>query len=178
MKVMPSSVNSESVEPPEPDPFDEREFRAWRGFMRAHRTVTDELASRLEKAHDLPLVQYGVLISLVSVPGRRLRMGDLAERILVSPSGMTRAIARLQEAGFVERERDPDDLRSFLVSMTPAGLRKLREAQVTHHACIRELLFGGLEDDDLERLAATFDRALPGVLDEPVWPVPSERRHA
>lgn len=170
MEVTSSNKHSGPVEPAEPDPFDEQEFRAWRGFMRAHRTVTDELARRLERVHDLPLIQYGVLITLVTVPGRRMRMSDLAERVLVSPSGMTRAVTRLQEGGFVERERDPDDLRSFIVSMTPAGLRTLREAQVTHHACVRELLFGGLEGDDLQRLATIFEHAMPGILDEPVWP--------
>jgi DNA-binding MarR family transcriptional regulator len=169
-------VHSESAEPPEPNPFDEHEFRAWRGFLRVHRTVTDELARRLEREHDLPLVQYGVLITLVSAPDRRLRMSDLAERVLVSPSGMTRAIARLRDLGLVERERDPDDLRSYVVSMTPEGLRALREAQVTHHGCVREVLFGGLQEGDLERLATICDRALPGVLDAPIWPVPLEQR--
>jgi len=169
-------VHFESAELPEPAPFDEHEFRAWRGFMRVHRTVTDELARRLEREHDLPLVQYGVLITLVSAPGRQLRMSDLAERVLISPSGMTRAVARLRDLGLIERERDPDDQRSFVVSMTPEGLRRLREAQVTHHGCVREVLFGGLEDGDLECLAAIYDRALPGVLDAPVWPVPLEQR--
>lgn len=165
------------LDPPEPDPFDEREFRAWRGFLRVHRTVTDELARRLEERHRLPLLEYAVLITLVSEPGRQLRMSDLAERVLTSPSGMTRAIVRLRDAGLVEREQDADDGRSFVVSLTPAGLRMLREAQVTHHACVRELLFGGLKGADLERLAAIYERAMPGVLDAPVWPAPvSEQR--
>ena len=137
------------MELPEPDPFDEHEFRAWRGFLRVHRTVMDELARRLERMHDLPLLQYGVLITLVSVPGRRLRMTDLADRVLTSPSGMTRAIARLSEEGLVEREQSSNDRRSVIVTMTSEGLRRLREAQATHHACVRELLFAGLEGDDL-----------------------------
>lgn len=175
MKASQSSKQQESVELPEPDPFDEREFRAWRAFMRVHRTVTDELARRLERAHDLPLLHYAVLITLVTAPGRRLRMSDLADQVLTSPSGMTRAVARLREEGLVEREHDPDDLRSFLVSLTPAGVRRLREAQVTHHAAVRELLFGGLEGDDIERLAAIYERAMPGVLDVPQWRVPDEQ---
>jgi DNA-binding MarR family transcriptional regulator len=176
MKATESSQHQESVEPSEPDPFDQHEFRAWRGFMRVHRTVTDELARRLERAHDLPLLHYGVLITLVSAPGRRLRMSDLADQVLTSPSGMTRAVARLRQEGLVEREHDPDDQRSFLVSLTPAGVRRLREAQVTHHAAVRELLFGGLEGNDIERLAAIYERAMPGVLDVPQWRVPDEPR--
>jgi DNA-binding MarR family transcriptional regulator len=86
-------------------------------------------------------------------------MTDLAERVLTSPSGMTRAVARLADEGLVERERDPGDGRSFVVGLTPSGLARLREAQVTHHACVRELLFSGLDGDDVRRLAAVFDRS-------------------
>jgi len=85
-------------EPPEPNPFSEHELRAWRGFLRLHRTVTEELSRRLEREHGLTLPHYGVLITLVTVPDRRMRMTDLAERVLVSPSGMTRAVAWLQTA--------------------------------------------------------------------------------
>ena len=144
-------------EPAEPDAFSEAEFRVWRGFLNTHRTVSDELNRRLERAHDLTLLHYGVLITLVTEPDRRLRMTQLAERVLTSPSGMTRAVARLAEEGLVERDQDPDDRRSFVVRLTPPGLVRLREAQVTHHACVRELLFGGLGAKDVRRLAALFD---------------------
>jgi DNA-binding MarR family transcriptional regulator len=152
-------VDESVIEPLEPDPFDDDEFRVWRGLLRTHRTVTDELNRRLERAHDLTMLHYGVLITLVTEPGRRLRMTDLAERVLTSPSGMTRAVARLADDGLVERERDPGDGRSFVVHLTPRGLARLREAQVTHHACVRELLFHGLDGDDLRRLAAVYDRS-------------------
>jgi DNA-binding MarR family transcriptional regulator len=151
-------VRPRRSEPPEPDAFTDDEFRVWRGFLRTHRTVSDELNRRLEQAHDLTLLRYGVLITLVTDPDRRLRMTDLAERVLTSPSGMTRAVGRLAAEGLVERDRDPDDGRSFIVGLTPLGLTRLREAQVTHHACVRELLFHGLTDDDLQRLGAIYDR--------------------
>jgi DNA-binding MarR family transcriptional regulator len=83
-------------------------------------------------------------------------MTDIAERVLVSPSGMTRAVARLAADDLVERTQDPGDRRSFRVALTPAGVRRLRKAQETHHACVRELLFRGLGEDDLRRLAALF----------------------
>lgn len=149
-------------EPPEPDAFNDDEFRIWRGFLRTHRTVSDELNRRLEQAHDLTLLHYGVLITLVTDPSRRLRMTHLAERVLTSPSGMTRAVSRLAGVGLVERDQDPDDRRSFIVRLTPVGLIRLREAQVTHHACVRELLFHGLTEDDLRRLGAIYDRATSG----------------
>ncbi len=146
-------------EPPEPDPFGEHEFRVWRGFLRAHRAITDELNRRLVSGHGLTMLHYGVLITLVTGPDRTLRMTDLAERVLTSPSGMTRAIGRLADEGLVERKQDAGDRRSYVVRLTSLGLTRLREAQVTHHACVRELLLDGLDADDLRRLAAIYDRA-------------------
>jgi DNA-binding MarR family transcriptional regulator len=154
---MPSTVCPNRTEPPEPDAFTQAEFRVWRGFLRTHRTVSDELNRRLERGHDLTLLHYGVLITLVTEPDRRLRMTELAERVLTSPSGMTRAIGRLAADGLVERDQDPGDRRSFIVGLTPLGVTRLREAQVTHHACVRELLFRGLSEDDLRRLGAIYD---------------------
>lgn len=159
MKETESSVGPKhGPEPPEPDPFSDDEFRVWRGFLRTHRQVTDELNRRLSQRHGMTLLHYGVLITLITVPERRMRMTDLAERVLTSPSGMTRAVAWLADQGLVERERDDGDRRSFVVSLTAAGVSRLREAQVTHHACVRELLFAGAGPPDLRRLAALYDR--------------------
>ncbi|HET6847888.1 MAG TPA: MarR family transcriptional regulator [Gaiellales bacterium] len=151
-------MSTAKTEPPEPDPFTDDEFRVWRGFLRAHRAITDELNRRLARRHDLTLLHYGVLITLITVPERRMRMTDIAERVLTSPSGMTRAVARLEADGLVDRDQNDDDRRSFLVSLTPRGVRRLRQAQVTHHACVREMLFQGVGERDLRRLAAFFDR--------------------
>jgi DNA-binding MarR family transcriptional regulator len=158
MKLSTSSDRKPRSEPPEPNPFTDQEFRVWRGFLRTHRTITNELNRRLVRKHDLTLLHYGVLITLVTEPDRQMRTTDIAERVLTSPSGMTRAIARLAADGLVNREQDESDRRSFLVTLTPYGVRRLREAQVTHHACVRELLFGTLAADDLRVLAALYDR--------------------
>ena len=155
---MKASTSTDRSEPPEPNPFTDDEFQVWRGFLRTHRTITDELNQRLIRNHDLTLLHYGVLITLITDPDRQMRMTDIAERVLTSPSGMTRAIARLAADGLVNREQDVSDRRSFLVALTPHGVRSLREAQVTHHACVRELLFGRLTADDLRGLAALYDR--------------------
>jgi DNA-binding MarR family transcriptional regulator len=161
--VKASSSRPHRREPPEPEPFTDDEFRVWRGFLRTHRAITDELNRRLAKEHDLTLLHYGVLITLITEPARRMRMTDIADRVLTSPSGMTRVVARLAEDGLVEREQDPGDRRSFLVALTPRGVRRLRRAQVTHHECVRELLFRGLDAGDLRRLAALYDAPPPAV---------------
>jgi DNA-binding MarR family transcriptional regulator len=151
--------SSSRLEPSEPDPFGEDELRAWRGFLRVHRTVTDELNARLSRAHGLTLLHYGVLITLITDPGRTMRMTDLAERVLTSPSGITRAVATLAEQGLIERKPDPADGRGVVARLTGRGVERLREAQVTHHACVRELLFAGLSPDDVRRLAEIYEPA-------------------
>jgi|tagenome__1003787_1003787.scaffolds.fasta_scaffold20373678_2 DNA-binding MarR family transcriptional regulator len=158
MKASTSSTRSGRPEPPEPNPFSDDEFRVWRGFLQTHRTITDELNRRLAQQHDLTLLHYGVLITLITVPERRMRMSDIAERVLTSPSGMTRAVSRLEAEGLVEREQDDGDRRSVLVTLSPRGVRRLRDAQVTHHACVRELLFDRVGSRDLRALAALLDR--------------------
>jgi DNA-binding MarR family transcriptional regulator len=160
---------------PEPDPMSSAEFDAWRGMLRLQATVTRELERRLLSESDMSLAVYGVLITLVGAPDRRLRMSELAERRLTHPSGVTRVVDQLEKQGLVAREVDPADGRSFYAALTPLGLKRLREAQRTHHAVARELYLGRLSERDAAQLARLFEKALPGVVSEPVWP-PSERQ--
>ena len=149
------------------------EFDAWRGMLRLHATVTRELERRLLAERAISLSQYGVLITLVTAQNRRLRMSELAERRLTHPSGITRVVGQLEKEGLVAREVDPADGRSFHAVLTPQGLERLREAQLTHHAVARELYLGRLSERDAKQLAGLFEKALPGVISEPVWPKPA-----
>jgi DNA-binding MarR family transcriptional regulator len=114
-----------------------------------------------------------VLITLLSAPDARLTLKQLGARRNLTASGITRSVDRLATAGLVERVRNPDDGRSAFVTLTPSGLRRLREAQVTHHAAVRELLFANLDDDDLERLGALWEKAMPGAVSSAAWPPPA-----
>lgn len=157
---------------PEPNPLSENEFLAWRGFLRAHATVTGELDRRLRREHGLPLSDYGILITLVGVPGMRLRMGELGRRRLVSPSKISRAVDDLQREGLLKRSADPDDGRSQFAELTENGLKKLRAAQLTHHQVARELMLGGLSERQLQQIATLLEKAMPGVVSSDVWPQP------
>ena len=126
--------------PPEPDPFTPEEFGAWRGMLRVHSTVFRELDRRLLAEHGFGVDAYGVLITLVTAPERSLPIGELGEQRNLSPSGVSRSVDRLAKAGLVQRTTNPADGRSQLVGLTPEGLARLRAAQVTHHAVVRELL--------------------------------------
>ncbi len=157
---------------PEPDPFTPEEFRAWRGLIRLRETAMREIDRRLLQDGDLSLADYGILITLVTAPGLRLRMSELSTRQMLTPSGITRVVTRLEERGLVQREPDPEDGRASLATLTRPGLETLRRAQVIHHAAVRESFLGRLTPRELDRLAQLYEKALPGVVSAPVWPPP------
>jgi DNA-binding MarR family transcriptional regulator len=156
--------------PTEPDAFTPSEFAAWRGMLRVHASVMRELDRRLLETHRLGIDAYGVLITLVSAPGGALTMGELADRRNLSPSGISRAVDRLTRAGLVKRTANPADGRSLLVGLTPDGLARLRDAQVTHHATARELLLARLNEHELTVLSELWEKAMPGSVSSPIWP--------
>ena len=157
--------------PPEPDPFTPDEFGAWRGMLRVHSAVFRELDRRLLAEHAFGVDAYGVLITLVTAPERSLPIGELGVQRNLSPSGVSRSVDRLATAGLVQRTTNPADRRSQLVGLTPEGLARLRAAQVTHHAVVRELLLDHLTASDLKRLSELWEKAMPGSVSSPVWPL-------
>jgi DNA-binding MarR family transcriptional regulator len=159
-----------SNKPPEPDAFSTEEFGAWRGMLRVHSSVFRELDRRLIARHGFGVDAYGVLVTLVTVPGGRLPIGELGERRNLSPSGISRSVDRLAKARLVERTANSDDRRSLLVALTDEGLWRLREAQITHHATVRELLLARLSAQDLARLGRLWEKAMPGAVSSDRWP--------
>jgi len=139
-------------------PLTERELAAWRGMLRAYRDVVGRLDAELEREQGLPLSSYEVLISLADAPGGRLRMGELAGALLLSRSGLTRLVDRLERQGMVARERCEDDARGFFAVITEAGRRKLKTARPAHWAGVRRHFLGRLSEDDLDALAAAWAR--------------------
>jgi len=131
-----------------------------------------EIDRRLGDAGEMSLDDYGVLITLVGQPNGRLRMSALAERRLLTPSGITRAVMRLERRGLVRREPDASDARASLAVLTDVGLAALRRAQKVHHATVRELYLGRLSEQELRELSGLFEKALPGVVSSADWPPP------
>jgi DNA-binding MarR family transcriptional regulator len=145
-------------------------------MLRIHATVFRELDRRLIANHGFGVDAYGVLITLVSVPGGRLPIGELGERRNLSPSGISRSVDRLTKAKLVERATNSKDRRSLLVALTDEGLRRLREAQVTHHVTVRELLLEHLSVEELARLGSLWEKAMPGSVSSDRWPPDPVRR--
>ena len=159
------------TEPAEQDPFTADEFAAWRGMLRVHSTVFRELDRALLEAHGFGIDSYGVLITLVTAPEHRLPIGELGLRRNLTPSGISRSVDRLAKLDLVERVANPVDGRSFLVGLTATGLRRLREAQLTHHRVVREMLLSRLDEPDLKRLGELWEKAMPGTVSSPTWPL-------
>jgi len=133
----------------------------WRTFLRAHATVLRELEREMLAETGLPLPWYDVLLQLAEAPQRRLRMAELADRVLLSRSGLTRLIDRLQAEGLVRRERSPDDARGTYTVLTADGLHRLKGAAPVHLAGIRDHWLAHFSDDELRQLASWLGRVAP-----------------
>ncbi|MGN6608692.1 MAG: MarR family winged helix-turn-helix transcriptional regulator [Jatrophihabitans sp.] len=131
---------------------DDWRVAVWRRFLHAHAVVVRALEQDLAASADLPLGWYDVLLQLAEAPGRRLRMAELADRVLLSRSGLTRLVDRLAADGLVRREPSPDDARGTFTVLTAAGVERLRRAVPPHLASVQQHFLGHFDDDDLRRL--------------------------
>ena len=138
------------------------ELAAWRGFLRVHATLVRELDAELHAAHGLPLHEYEVLLTVDNAPGGRLRMTELANSVLLSQSGLTRLVDRLERDGLVERERCSADRRGFHVRLTDEGRRLLELARTTHLAGVRARFLTSFSAGELAELAGFWERVVPG----------------
>jgi DNA-binding MarR family transcriptional regulator len=135
-------------------------MRAWRSLLRAHSHATRVLEAELENAHGLLLAAYDVLVQLSESPAGALRMSELAQAVLLSRSGLTRLVDRLERDGLVERRSCPSDARGTLATLTEAGRNRLREASGTHlRGVARHVLshFDAAELDTLGNLLSRVD---------------------
>lgn len=123
--------------------------------------ITRAVEAGLLVEHDLALASYDVLAQLAESPGRRLRMNDLAERVLLSRSGLTRLVDRLQRDGLVEREACASDARGLYAVLTEGGAVRLAEATPTYLHGLRAQFVNRLEAGELRRCAAMLDEILP-----------------
>ncbi len=138
----------------------------WRAFLRAHARISRRLDEELRAEHDLSLAEYDALLAIAEASDRRIRMRQLADRMLLSKSGITRLIDRLVADGLVERDSCLTDARGAEAVLTPAGLTRLRTASRTHLDGIDEHFLATLDPDELAVIETTMlrlaERAGPG----------------
>jgi DNA-binding MarR family transcriptional regulator len=143
------------------------ELAVWRVFLRVHASLTRRLEHDLLIEHDLPLASYDVLLQLAEAPQRRLRMTDLAARVLLSRSGLTRLVDRLATDGLVERQSCPSDARGTFTVITEAGLNRLRQAAPTHLGGIEAYMTRRLAPAELDLLGTLLGKLLSEADREP-----------
>ncbi|MEU7896563.1 MarR family transcriptional regulator [Nonomuraea sp. NPDC049152] len=136
------------------------ESTVWRMMQRAQVRITRRLESELLAAHDLALASYDVLLQLSEATEWRLRMNDLADRVLLSRSGLTRLIDRLQRDGLVQREACADDARGLFAVLTETGAVRLAEATPTYLRGIRAEFLDVLEPEELAQCTAMLTKIL------------------
>jgi DNA-binding MarR family transcriptional regulator len=140
--------------------LDDLELRAWRGMLQVHAAVTRELDTQMHAEHDLSVSAYEVLMFLADADSHRLRMSDIADRVLLSRSGLTRLVDRLVSLGLVQRNPCADDGRGSYAELTPAGLERLNAARRTHLEGVRRFFLDRMSRDDQRALAETWGRVL------------------
>ncbi len=150
------------VSPPTTDTtrLDARELRAWRGLLQVHARSVRALDAELRAEHGLPVAQYEVLMFLADADHERMRMADIADRVLVSRSGLTRLIDRLVSLGLVARCTCVDDGRGAFAKLTDAGRVKLEAARRTHLAGVRRLFLDRVSAEEQDALGDVWDRLL------------------
>ena len=131
-------------------------------FLRAHAAVVRELSSELVSAHGLTINDFEVLLRLSRADGSRMRRVDLAQEVLLTPSGITRLLEGLERSGFVERVACKEDLRVSYAQLTPAGRTKLRAAGKTHVAGIHRLYLDHFDADERAVLGELLGRLTDG----------------
>jgi DNA-binding MarR family transcriptional regulator len=141
------------------------ELGAWRGMLRVHSALVKALDAELLAEHDLPLSSYEVLINLQAAPGHRRRMSELADSVLLSRSGMTRLVDRLEREGLLLRDTCSSDGRGCFAVLTEEGEALLQRARSTHLAGVRDRFLRHFTPAEQQTLAAFWNRVLPGAAD-------------
>lgn len=130
----------------------ESEQRTWRAFVDMNRCVTTAIEAQLIRDSDMGAAYYAILVALSEAPDRRLRMSVLAESVDGSQSRLSHAVSRLQERGWVSRERCPSDGRGWYAVLTDDGMAALEKAAPGHVECVRRSVFDALSEQQLEDL--------------------------
>ncbi|WP_032402789.1 MarR family winged helix-turn-helix transcriptional regulator [Rhodococcoides fascians] len=136
--------------------LDTDEQRAWRAYLDATRLLLRDLDNQLTRDSGISFTDFELLVVLSEAPDRRRRMSELADAVTTTRSGVTRAISRLVDNGWVIRVKCDDDKRGMSAELTEAGMNTLTAASPGHVETVRENMFDLVDPDDLAALTRTF----------------------
>lgn len=134
-------------------------------FITLHAKIIEIIDADLQAAGGLPLQQYDVLIELFEAEGKRLRMYELAQRVVLSRSSITRLVDQLAQQGFLTRQIDPDDRRGSYAVLTSAGETALRNSWPHYREAIQRHFGAFLTGDEAAVIAQAFGR-IGAAIDE------------
>ena len=152
------------------------EQETWRAFLAATRLLFEELERQLQQEAGIPVTYYEILVTLSEAPDRTIRMRDLADLTRSSPSRLSHAVSRLEEAGWVERVSSATDRRGAFAHLTDKGFAALDAAAPGHATAVRRYVFDRItpeQSDELGRILAVIRDGLdaegrcPGARREP-----------
>lgn len=139
--------------------------RAWRAFLETSAIVSDRMEKRLHATTGLKLSDYNLLLLLAESENHQLRMGDLADRMVFSPSRLSYQVKTLQSRGLITRFKDVQDRRGMTARLTEEGQRVFREASKVHAQHIRQLFHPALGDEQAEVLRTICEQIQHSVAD-------------
>ncbi len=132
----------------------------WRRYLAGTRVLAEALERQMQRDAGIPLAYYLILAMLSEAPERQQTMGELARIVGASPSRLSHAVARLEEAGCITRERDPDNRRSTVARLTDAGMAAVVDAAPGHVDEVRRVLFDRLTPEQIDQLRNIFTAVL------------------
>ena len=140
--------------------LEESREAAWRSFITTYAVVIERIERELAEAELPPLGWYDVLLELSVAPGRRLRMHELARAVVLSRSGLSRLVDRLESAGLLRREPDPTDRRGSFAVLTEEGAAMRKRMWPVYARGIAEHFGRHLADEEVKTLTEALKRVL------------------
>ena len=139
-----------------------QQMQAWEAVLRTVGSLLNTFEGELQDAVGLPLTWYDVLVQLSAAPDGRLRMQTLADSVVLSRSGVTRLIDRMEKSDLVEREHCTEDRRGYYAVLTEEGRKVFRGAKPVHERGIYEHFTRYLDDGDAQAVVAAFAKVRQG----------------
>jgi DNA-binding MarR family transcriptional regulator len=144
------------------DKVSEAELRAWRYFIKSYAYLMDTIERELSAEDKVPLSTYDVLIALFEAPEHKLRLGELTQKLVITKSGVTRLLDRLEREGLVVRQKSEEDRRGSFAVLTPEGETQMRRAWPVYARGIKQYFAAGLTPEQIEQLTEAFGSILEG----------------
>ncbi len=140
--------------------------QVWAAYLHSQTKLYRLLERELQEAHGISMAEYDVLAQLIVSPERRIRIKELAGRILYSTGGLSRLLDRMEISGYVQRVRTPEDRRGVFAAITDEGITTIRAAGRTHLAGVQRHFAAKLHDDEFDAVKAFLDRLMEDSEDD------------